>query len=174
MKWIQKYHADFVNGEGMREVIFLAGCKHQCKGCFNKESWDFNQGKEWTNKDTQELIEECKKEYISGVTFTGGDPLYSYKDLREVLIELKKHKINIWIYTGFEFESLILKSKPQWFKESEKIKDILNCIDVLCDGPFIEELKDKNKMWVGSSNQRVIDVQKSLQQNQIVLYKESN
>lgn len=172
MKWIQKYHADFVNGEGMREVIFLAGCKHQCKDCFNKESWDFNQGKEWTNKDTQELIEECKKDYISGVTFTGGDPIYSYNDLREVLIELKRNNINVWLYTGFTFEEI----KELSNLGTKRIIDyhILDYIDVLCDGLFVKELKDKNKMWVGSSNQRVIDVQKSLKQNKIILYKESN
>ena len=176
MKWLQKYHADFLNGEGLREVIFLSGCEHQCEGCFNKESWDFNQGKEWNNEDLESLINELKKSYISGVTFTGGDPLYSYKDLIYVLKDLKNIKINeflnfdIWVYTGFIFEAIV---------QDKRYSEILNYIDVLCDGPFIKSLHKNNpKKWVGSSNQRVIDIQKSLKEGKVIeiknLYKDEN
>lgn len=161
INWLQKYHADFLNGEGLREVIFLAGCNHGCKGCFNKESWNFKQGNPWTEKDFQELKEELKKDYISGVTFTGGDPMYSLTiNLLEQLSELKKQGINfdIWVYTGFTFDEIL-----------ERNKEFLNYIDVLCDGPFIKELHQNNKKkWVGSSNQRVIDVKKTLQEGKIV------
>lgn len=160
MKWLQKYHDDFVNGEGIREVIFLSGCEHHCPHCFNKESWDFNKGYDWTDFDTRELIKRCKQNHISGVTFSGGDPIYSYEDLIVLLKILKKENINIWVYTGFLFEYL---------KESNKYNEILNYIDVLCDGLFINDLKSPNKMWVGSSNQRVINVQESLKQNSVIL-----
>lgn len=166
MKWLQKYHADFLNGEGLREVIFLSGCKHQCEGCFNKESWNFNQGKEWTSQDTEELTNELKKPYISGVTFTGGDPLYSL-DIN-LIKKLKQLGFNIWVYTGYTFE--FLKCHPI-------LVNYLYYIDVLCDGKFEKSLHKNNlKKWVGSSNQRVIDVQKSLKEGKIIeiedLYKE--
>lgn len=159
MKWLQKYHDDFVNGKGIREVIFLSGCKHHCPHCFNQESWDFEQGNEWTDIDTRELIKKCKQSYISGVTFSGGDPIYSYQELLPILKILKEENINIWVYTGFTFEYLM----------QSEYKEILNYIDVLCDGLFVEKLKSPNKMWVGSSNQRVIDVQKSIKSKSVVL-----
>lgn len=168
MKWLQKYHADFLNGEGLREVIFLSGCPHHCKGCFNKESWDSSQGKEWTDKDKQELIEELNKSYISGVTFTGGDPLWTL-DIN-LIKELKELGFNIWVYTGYTFE---------YIQNNHDLSKFLSYIDVLCDGPFIEFLHKNNiKKWVGSSNQRVIDVQKSLKEKRIIeiddLYKKEN
>ena len=174
MKWLQKYHADLLNGEGLREVIFLSGCKHQCEGCFNKESWDFNQGKKWKNQDTEELINELKKPYIKGVTFTGGDPLYNYEKLimiLEILDWIKDRNnlsFDIWVYTGFTFESII---------QNKQYCEILDYIDVLCDGPFIKSLHKNNpKKWVGSSNQRVIDVKRSLKEGRVIeienLYKD--
>ena len=174
MKWLQKYHADLLNGEGLREVIFLSGCKHQCEGCFNKESWDFDQGQEWTSQDTEELIKELKKPYISGVTFTGGDPLFQFKELENLISSLQYFKysenlkFDIWVYTGFNFEYLIDKD----FKPKERFK-VLYDIEVLCDGPFIKSLHKNNpKKWVGSSNQRVIDVQKSLKEGKIIEIKD--
>lgn len=165
MKWLQKYHADFLNGEGLREVIFLSGCKHQCKGCFNKESWNFDQGYHWKQQDTIDLIKELNKDYISGVTFTGGDPLYTLnisflRNLYMLSLEKdNKRKFDIWVYTGFTFENIY----------NSKRKELLYYIDVLCDGPFIENLHKNNlKKWVGSSNQRVIDVKKSLKEEKII------
>ena len=162
MRWIQKYHADFLNGEGLREVIFLSGCLHQCPGCFNKETWDMDKGNIWTNKDTEELFEELRKPYISGVTFTGGDPFYSLSLglLQQLCMFRKDENLNfdIWVYTGFSWETL-----------RKKYLEFLFYIDVVCDGPFIKELKaNNNKKWVGSSNQRIIDVQKSLQCSQVI------
>lgn len=165
MRWIQKYHADLLNGEGLREVIFLSGCKHKCPGCFNPETWDFNKGTEWKEKDTEDLVKELRKDYISGVTFTGGDPLYNF-DLINLLKYLSyvryKEKLNfdIWVYTGFKFEYLL---------EKDRYFDFLINIDVLCDGPFIKELhQNNNKLWVGSSNQRVINVQESILRKKVV------
>lgn len=165
MNWIQKYHADFLNGEGLREVIFLAGCKHKCEGCFNSETWSFEQGHHWQQQDTKELLKELNKDYIQGVTFTGGDPLYTLNNsfLRDLyILSLKKdggRNFDIWVYSGFTFEE-IYKSKR---------RPLLNYIDVLCDGLFIKELHKNNpKKWVGSSNQRVIDVKKSLKEGRVI------
>lgn len=161
MKWIQKYHADFLNGEGLREVIFLSGCKHHCPNCFNPETWDFGVGTEWTDKDTCELIHELRKPYISGVTFTGGDPIYTLdKDILAEIYDIAHfYKKDIWVYTGFEWQELLLG----------KHFYLLEFIDVICDGCFVEELKqDNNKLFVGSSNQRIIDVKESLKKQSVV------
>lgn len=165
MKWIQKYHADFLNGEGLREVIFLSGCKHNCPGCFNSETWDFDKGNLWTTNDTEKLLDELNKNYIQGVTFTGGDPIYTLdtsflKNLYVLSFEKEdKRKFDIWVYTGFTFEEIF----------NSKKRPILNYIDVLCDGLFVKELhKENTKKWVGSSNQRIIDVKRTLKEGRII------
>lgn len=141
MKYIQWYHDDFVNGEGIREVIFVPGCAHYCKGCFNSESWDFNQGEEFTN--FSDLKERLDKKYCSGITITGGDPLYSYEEVLEFCKQFKNY--NIWLYTGFIYEEVL-----------EKFKPILEYINVIVTGPFIESLKCPKTPWIGSSNQKII------------------
>lgn len=159
MKLIQVYKADLLNGEGLRDVYFFSGCNHQCQGCFNKETWDYDMpnAKEWTDDDFEKMIENASKPYISGITLTGGDPLFwkNQSDILKLCKEFKERlpEKTIWLYTGYTFESIMFSSdlKPL----------ILRYIDVLCDGPFIESLKSPNKPWVGSSNQRVIDVKNS-------------
>lgn len=165
MNWIQKYHADFLNGEGLREVIFLAGCEHKCEGCFNPETWSFKQGYLWLQKDTEDLLEELNKNYIQGVTFTGGDPLYTLdisflRDLYTLSFNKdNKRNFDIWVYSGFTFEEIY----------NSKRRPFLDYIDVLCDGLFIKEFHKNNpKKWVGSSNQRVIDIKKSLIEGKII------
>lgn len=150
-----------VNGLGMRRVLFAQGCKHYCKGCFNPETWDFKGGEE---KDCDEIINDIINDpIIRGVTFSGGDPFYQADKFAYISkrVKTERPKLNIWCYTGFTFEECL--------QDEDKIK-ILNYIDILVDGKFIQDLADVNYKWAGSTNQRVIDVQKSLQQNKVVLY----
>ena len=162
---IHIYDDDLLNGEGIREVIFLQGCPHCCKGCFNPETWkhipDTRESIEQDYIYYKHLYKKLSLDYISGITITGGDPFYekNIKQLEDLINLAKSKNKTIWVYTGYTYEYL-LKTYP----------NILNNINVLCDGKFIEELKSPEKPWVGSSNQRVIDIQKSLNQNNIVLY----
>ena len=133
-----------VDVEGLRTSIYFAGCKHHCKGCHNPESWDFNGGKDMTIDEIFKIIEENK----FNVTYSGGDPLFQNLD-DLVILSKKIHNIglNIWLYTGFTIEYL---------KKNSKYNEILENIDVIVDGPFIEEKKDLTLRFRGSSNQRII------------------
>lgn len=146
---IHIYDDDLLNGEGIREVVFLQGCPHHCKGCFSPETWEFKQETpESIAKDKeyiQHLSEKLSKDYISGLTITGGDPLapQNRKQTEELCKLAKSFNKDVWVYTGYTYEDI-------------KDLEILNLIDVLCEGPFIESLKSPEKPWVGSSNQNVI------------------
>ena len=144
---------DMLNGEGLRVVLWVAGCNHHCKNCQNPETWDENGGIPFDKEAEDELFEALDKPYISGITFSGGDPLFP-GNRREVFRLIKKHKKmfpkkNIWLYTGYSWEQI---------KNLEGIEDI----DVIAEGEYVEELNDNNLHWVGSSNQRVIRVKESL------------
>ena len=156
---------DQLNGDGLRVVLFVSGCDHHCKGCQNPQTWNPNSGQEFTDKDKEKILEMLSEDYISGITLSGGDPLYPANiDCIYDLIKSIRNKYDItkdiWLYTGYKFEDIL-----PFFKE------LLKNIDVLVDGEFIEELADKKYKWAGSTNQRVIDVQQSLNKNKIVLYK---
>ena len=156
---------DMNNGEGIRVTLFVSSCSHHCKNCHNPETWDSKSGKLFDKLAEENLFNELQKDYIDGITFSGGDPL-NVNNVKEVYGLCKKIKTtfsqkNIWCYTGFTFEECL--------QDEDKIK-ILNYIDILVDGKFIQDLADVNYKWAGSTNQRVIDVQKSLQQNKVVLY----
>ena len=161
---ITKY--DRANGQGVRVVLWVSGCDHHCKNCHNPETWDSNYGKEFTIETCGELIDALAPDYISGITFSGGDPLSykNYKDIIELSKQLRKDFPNKtqWLWTGYTYEELM--EMPQ--------KEILETIDVLCDGKFKIDLLSPEKHWVGSSNQRVISVQKTLEKNEIVLYED--
>lgn len=156
---------DMNNGNGLRVVLWLSGCSHYCKGCQNPQTWNPNSGILFDDKAEEELYEDIALPYISGITFSGGDPLFS-NNQKEVLKICKKirrlfgHTKTIWLYTGFTFEEICL---------NQKMNNIVELIDVLVDGEYKEELRDVDLPWVGSSNQRVIDVQKSLNNKTIVL-----
>ena len=142
-----------VDGPGLRTVVWTQGCIHKCKGCHNQLTWDKYGGLEY---DTSDIVKEILNvEMQSGVTFSGGDPLEQYKACIEIMKELKKHNINIWLFTGYLYEK-ILKSER---------KEILNYIDVLVDGPFQIEKKSLSLKFKGSSNQRTINVKESLLNN---------
>lgn len=152
---------DMLNGDGLRTVLWVAGCDHGCKGCQNPVTWDPNSGLEFDEAAKEEIFEQLNQSYIAGVTFSGGDPLYwgNVADITELAKEIKKKypKKTIWLYTGSLWESIVEM-------------DILQYVDVLVDGEFIEEKKDVSLKWKGSSNQRVIDVQQSLKTGTVVLH----
>ena len=155
---------DVSNGEGIRVSIFMQGCVFNCKGCFNPETHDFNGGKEFTDETINRVIELCSKEYIVGLSILGGEPLHP-KNIDGTTKLTKKFKEvypnkTIWVWSGFLFDRDL------------KGKEILNYIDVLIDGQYNCDLYNPKLKWKGSSNQRVIDVQKSLELDNVVLYDE--
>lgn len=150
-----------VDGPGLRTVIFFQGCTHNCLNCQNPQTHDFNGG---FDIDINIVIEKVlNKKLQSGVTFSGGDPMSQAEQCTQIAKELKKHNINIWCYTGFTYDFLI--QRPIY-------NDFLQYIDVLVDGVFVDELKSYELKFRGSSNQRLIDVQKSLKENKIILWEE--
>ncbi|MGP1590692.1 MAG: anaerobic ribonucleoside-triphosphate reductase activating protein [Prevotella sp.] len=148
-----------VDGPGFRTSIYCAGCYHACDECHNPESWDINNG---TMMSTNDIMSIVTADPFANVTFSGGDPMYQAKGFTELAKAIKQQtNKNIWCYTGFVFESL-LKMNEQ--------RELLQWIDVLVDGPFINSKKDLSLLFRGSSNQRLIDVQQSLRQNKVVLW----
>nr|DAS54541.1 MAG TPA: 4Fe-4S single cluster domain protein [Bacteriophage sp.] len=168
MKIIETYHNDLLNGTGLREVLFFSGCTHHCPGCFNQFTWDpdVDQAHEFEEEDYQELLGNLRKPYVSGVTLSGGDPMsvWNKKGVLDLVVRLKKDLPNktIWLYTGYTLEQIQA--------EGDEKLEILGYIDVLCDGRFIESKKSPLKPWVGSENQRVIDMKKTLEQGSISIF----
>ena len=153
---------DIADGPGVRVSIFMQGCDFHCKNCFNSETWDFNGGKEFTIETIDKVLDLCSEEYIVGLSILGGEAMHPFniKGSTKLAKEFKKKfpNKNIWAWTGFLFEEL-------------KDKEIMNYIDILVDGQYVDELNDPTLKWCGSSNQRVIDVKKSLKNNKIEIYK---
>lgn len=153
---------DIANGPGVRVSLFVSGCRHHCKNCFNREAWDFNFGKPFTEETEEEILAELDKEYITGLSLLGGEPFEpeNRAALTELLKKVKERnpQKQIWCYTGFEFEKL---TDPTALK-------MLSLIDVLVDGKFVEELKSPDLIFRGSSNQRILDVKKSLESGEAV------
>lgn len=175
MKYAKIKKCDVANGPGVRVSLFVSGCNHHCKNCFNREAWDFNYGQEFTENEQNEIIDDLKPEYITGLSLLGGEPFE--RTNQEGLVPLiKKVKQTypdkkIWCYTGFTFDKQILGEMIE--KENrESTKEMLNNIDYIVDGRFVEELKDPKLRFRGSSNQRIIDVKKSLEQKEIVIWDE--
>lgn len=161
MNYLTITHNDMLNGDGLRVVLWVSGCTLHCEDCQNKYSWDFNEGVLFDERAKEEIFSELKKDYISGITITGGHPLEK-QNIEEIEKLCKEIKINfpnktIWLYTGFIFEEI--KNYP-----------ILKYIDVLIDGRYEKEFRDISLKWRGSTNQRVIDVQKSLFSSEVVLW----
>lgn len=152
---------DMLNGDGLRTVLWLSGCTHACEQCQNPITWDIHGGLEFDQAAKEELFELLSRDYISGITFSGGDPLHPLNrdGVKDLILEIKEKfpTKTIWLYTGFLFEEI---------QDLDFIKDI----DVLIDGKFILSLLDHTLHWKGSSNQRVIDVKKTLEKKQIILH----
>lgn len=167
MKYHNITHDDMLNGDGLRVVLWVSGCTHQCKGCQNPITWDCNVGLDFDEEAKQEIFTELNKDYISGITFSGGDPLHlnNIDEVIDLAKEIKEKFPNktIWLYTGWKWEFL-------YSKTIYRGRDILPYLDVLVDDRFELNKRDVNLYWRGSSNQKVIDVQESLKQNKVVLY----
>ena len=171
MKYAKIKKCDVANGPGVRVSLFVSGCNHHCKNCFNREAWDFNYGKEFTEDEQNEIIEDLKPEYITGLSLLGGEPFErtNQEGLVPLIKKVKEKYPNkkIWCYTGFTFDNQIIGEMIK--KEGRKTtKEMLENIDYIVDGKFIEELKDPKLRFKGSSNQRIIDVKKSLRENKII------
>lgn len=157
---IRKY--DVANGPGIRTTIFVTGCTHKCPNCFNEEYQDFNFGNPWTRKETDEVIEDLKLDEVKGLTVLGGEPFQNEVDLLQIIRDIKKEvQKDIWIFSGYTYEEIL--------KDQDKKKLLEEC-DVLVDGRFVEALKDLSLRFRGSSNQRIIDIKKSLEANELVLF----
>ena len=154
-----------VDGPGLRAVLWTQGCKHHCRGCQNPQTWDFNGGGEVPIKMVLEAIDEL--EYQTGLTFSGGDPMFQPEACTEIAKYAKKKNLNIWVYTGFTYEELLKLSKTK-----KAYKEFLKYIDVLVDGRFILKERDLSLLFRGSRNQRLIDIPKSLESNEVVLFDE--
>ena len=155
------------NGSGVRAVLWISGCGIHCRNCHNPQTWDFNSGIPFTNDTMQEILEDLSKPYIKGLTLSGGHPLDPH-NVPKVLEIVKRVKMvfpnkDIWTYSGYVWENII---------KDETLREILKYTDVLVDGAYVDELRDISLPFRGSSNQRIIDVPKSLEQNKVILWEE--
>ena len=214
MKYHDITHDDMMNGTGLRVCLWCSGCDHHCKNCQNPITWNPNDGIQFDESARMEIFDELSKDYIAGITFTGGDPLHqkNLKDVSDLVSELRvkypitekrdttysdknnsKHNIliknsdeirlscpekTIWLYTGYTWEQIMYPVVTDDFNpERDKLlkmrRDIVKQCDVLVDGRYEEDKRDITYHWAGSTNQRVIDVQESLKQNQVILWKNS-
>lgn len=160
---------DVANGPGVRVSLFVSGCTHGCKGCFNREAWDFGYGDPYTFRTEKEILEALKPSYIRGLSVLGGEPFEAQN--RETVLSLVK-KVretfpdkDIWCYTGYDYEKDLLG----WIEEGDRVTgELLERIDVLVDGEFVEELRNLRLAFRGSENQRLIDVSESLRQKKVI------
>lgn len=161
------------DGEGVRTVIYVSGCSHKCPNCHNPQTHDINYGIKFTSELQDEIINNIEKRpFISGITLSGGDPLHynNVADVFNLIVKLKNKfpNKNIWLYTGYKFETIM--NNPLRNINTTLRKRIVEMCDVLVDGRYVDELRDLTLKFCGSSNQRVISVKDSLKENKIVLY----
>ena len=154
---------DISNGPGIRVSVFMQGCSFHCKNCFNPETWDFNKGLEFSDDTINHILDLCSLDYIVGLSILGGEPLHPNNisgtlKLAKAFKDKFKDK-SLWVWTGNLFENI-------------KDNEVFNYIDVLIDGQYVDELHDFRLKWRGSSNQRVIDVKKSLKEKKVILYED--
>ena len=151
MKYSEITYPDVNNGEGCRVTLFVSGCSHRCKGCHNPETWNFDFGKDFNDDVKNRLFDIISKPYIKGLTLSGGDPLDSYDDILDLVKEFRNRfgeTKDIWVYTGYVIDDLLTLNK----------EEILEYIDVLVDGEYIEEQRDVSLAFRGSKNQRIIKI----------------
>lgn len=178
MNYAQIRSMDISNGEGIGVSLFVQGCDFHCKNCFNSETWEFSKGQEWNDKTKHQFLKLIEKPFIQRVSILGGEPLHP-KNVQNVLKIVDEIRVsyptkNIWLYTGYTWEQImhpvITDINSEQLKILQMRKELVNKCDVLIDGRYIDELRDVSLHWRGSSNQRVINVQETLKQNQIVLW----
>ncbi len=172
MNYAEIKTCDIANGEGVRVSLFVSGCSHHCKNCFNKETWSFDYGKPFTDETEDYIIKELKPGYIDGLTLLGGEP-FEPQNQRALLPFLRRVRElypnkNIWCYTGYLFDKELLNESRA---RCEATDEMLSLIDVLVDGEFVQELYSITLQFKGSSNQRIIDVKKSLNSKTVEEYK---
>lgn len=145
MRVIDIIEGTSVDGPGLRTAIYFAGCRHECPGCHNPQSWPMDAGRDMSAEELLDIVDSADAD----VTLTGGDPVYQAEEVASFCRELKRRGRNIWLYTGFRYEELI---------ENPSAKDLVQTVDVVVDGPFIESQRDISLLFRGSANQRLIDV----------------
>lgn len=164
-------YCDIANGEGVRVSLFVSGCTHHCKGCFNSETWDFSYGKEFNSDAEDKIIGMLNNDFINGLSLLGGEP-FEPENQKALVPFLERVKNaypdkDIWCYTGYTLETELLAESRARCEYTEKM---LSFIDILVDGEFVESLKDISLSFRGSSNQRIIDLKKTLASGKVVLY----
>lgn len=179
MNYLKIETENVCNGSGLRVVLWVSGCNHRCDGCQNPQTWDCKSGILFDKAAKEELFNELSKDYISGVTFSGGDPLHE-NNLETVLDLINEIRISfptktIWLYTGYTWNQIMYPVVTDDFnlerdKNLSVRRKILEQCDILVDGRYIDSERDVSLKWRGSKNQRVIDVQKSLNKNKVTLY----
>ncbi len=166
-------NCDIANGPGVRVSLFVSGCNHHCKGCFNREAWDFSYGQPFTQETINQILALLKPDYIQGLTLLGGEPFdpRNQKAVVELLRAVKKAypEKNIWAFTGYLFDKDILPGK---LGDPEITREYVSYLDVLVDGPFVEEKKNLSLRFRGSENQRLIHVPASLAAGRVVLWED--
>ena len=166
-------NCDIANGFGVRVSLFVSGCTHHCKDCFNPETWSFNYGTPYTKETENYIIQLLQADYIKGITLLGGEPMeeINQKELVNLLRRIKTELPNkdIWCYTGYTYDTDLKQNGKAHYQYTD---EIVSYLDVLVDGEFKTDLKNLSLKFRGSSNQRVIDVKKSLNENKVVLYLE--
>lgn len=168
MRYHNITHDDMLNGDGIRVVLWLAGCEHHCKGCQNPMTWNPDDGKEFGSDEWKEIGDELSKDYVAGITFSGGDPLHPQNRIpvANMIQSIKRvfpHK-TIWLYTGYTWEEIM---------EDKELNEAVKDIDVLVDGRFDESLFDSAWHWAGSTNQRIINAKESMKKGKVIFH-ESN
>lgn len=178
MNYAQIRSMDISNGEGIGVSLFVQGCDFHCKNCFNSETWEFSKGQEWNNKTKNQFLKLIEKPFIQRVSILGGEPLHP-KNVQNVLKIVDEIRVsyptkNMWLYTGYTWEEImtpiISDINSKQLKILQMRKELVSKCDVLIDGRYIDELRDVSLHWRGSSNQKVINVQETLKQKQIVLW----
>lgn len=178
MNYAQIRSMDISNGEGIGVSLFVQGCDFHCKNCFNSETWEFSKGQEWNDKTKNQFLKLIEKPFIQRVSILGGEPLHP-QNVQNVLKIVDEIRVsyptkNIWLYTGYTWEQImhpvITDINSEQLKMLQMRKELVSKCDVLIDGRYVDELRDISLHWRGSSNQRVINVQETLKQKQIVLW----
>jgi anaerobic ribonucleoside-triphosphate reductase activating protein len=164
-------YCDIANGVGARTSLFVSGCRHHCKGCFNEVAWDFDAGSAFTDEVADEIKASLKTPYVDGLSVLGGEPLEP--ENQEVLapflesVRAEVPDVDVWLWTGFVYEDLMAGTS----RASTPVLDrILACVDVLVDGPFLRDLKDITLRFRGSSNQRIIDLTRTREEGRVCLW----
>lgn len=167
---------DIANGEGVRTSLFVSGCRHHCKNCFNEVTWDFGNGELFTEETMEYIFKTVEPEYVNGLSLLGGEPFEpeNQKVLLPFLVMFHERFPNkdVWCYTGFTIEQIMGKSEPKSRAATEIAPEMLSLIDVLVDGPYVDAMHDIRLKFRGSSNQRVIDIKKTSKSKKIELYLE--